>query len=708
MKQGYIQFIFRNNSFSILDTTEMNPNYMNFFDPSNGGMPMGSGFNNQSTFSNMNSNPSSFLDMINGPPMMPPTGQQSMPRFNPYSSMYGPSAGPYGMENSAARLQQFARQLAPRPNPYGMAGHGIPDQMALYNMQQQMRMRLKQQMSDFNTRQRFSQHLSSWPRMPPGMPQLQQQTAPRNSIGMMHNAVIPDDPLQMNNMPPMQSPQPQAPFRKMPVLDEAPPSLRGQPPLVQQQRQQKQSTYNSQQFVNRMFGSPPANTVDSSPYSATPQQPVNLNSDSLNLPNMNFPSPQQTQQHFMSNFTNEINNLPQSPNLSNIPQSPKLTHFGPSPASSVSSFEQLPPNTTAQNSITATAAVTYPGQATNPTVATAAMNYTPSQSFQMSPPVDKQKPTNSFVAQGQKFQTFFLQMENIQQQINRLKLMPPSEQTTSQIQLLSQQYQSIFRQYEEVKQQSENLVNKPGDTLQLSTSQSNDPQQQQQHVLLEDPLMESGLNIPELDGLDNKDNFLNDENKNDSLFSAAFLGGSDLFPASSLFGSDSLGVDIKLEDEKKTDFPLTDSQQKPFQEQILEQGVQNSVKSEPGSMQSQPGLSISSQQQHNQAQYYQSLQPLRPVMKPNEPFLPFPFHHPQFAPQQNQMIPQHMLSVSDFLPKSALTTTITMTSSSMNPYTCFSNMPPSLHNFQHPRGGKGKGKSGKGSGKVGGKGKGGR
>lgn len=686
----------------------MNPNYMNFFDPSNGGMPMGSGFNNQSTFSNMNSNPSSFLDMINGPPMMPPTGQQSMPRFNPYSSMYGPSAGPYGMENSAARLQQFARQLAPRPNPYGMAGHGIPDQMALYNMQQQMRMRLKQQMSDFNTRQRFSQHLSSWPRMPPGMPQLQQQTAPRNSIGMMHNAVIPDDPLQMNNMPPMQSPQPQAPFRKMPVLDEAPPSLRGQPPLVQQQRQQKQSTYNSQQFVNRMFGSPPANTVDSSPYSATPQQPVNLNSDSLNLPNMNFPSPQQTQQHFMSNFTNEINNLPQSPNLSNIPQSPKLTHFGPSPASSVSSFEQLPPNTTAQNSITATAAVTYPGQATNPTVATAAMNYTPSQSFQMSPPVDKQKPTNSFVAHGQKFQTFFLQMENIQQQINRLKLMPPSEQITSQIQLLSQQYQSIFRQYEEVKQQSENLVNKPGDTLQLSTSQSNDPQQQQQHVLLEDPLMESGLNIPELDGLDNKDNFLNDENKNDSLFSAAFLGGSDLFPASSLFGSDSLGVDIKLEDEKKTDFPLTDSQQKPFQEQILEQGVQNSVKSEPGSMQSQPGLSISSQQQHNQAQYYQSLQPLRPVMKPNEPFLPFPFHHPQFAPQQNQMIPQHMLSVSDFLPKSALTTTITMTSSSMNPYTCFSNMPPSLHNFQHPRGGKGKGKSGKGSGKVGGKGKGGR
>ena len=421
---------------------------MNFFttDPS-GSMPMGNNFNNPSNFRGMAMPPGgSFMDMINGPPMMSPINQQSMPRFNPsmYSSMYSPS--PFGMESSASRLQQFARQqVTPRPNSYPLSGQSMQEQMAMYNnMQQMTRIRMKQAaMPGFNS-QRYGSPMSPWARMPPSMPHLQQQQAPqRNPMDMIQG--MNSDPVRISNLQPLSTPQPPPgpPYRKMPVLEEAPPSLRGQT--------QQTANLNSQQFIDRMFSNPPSNSVASPSYSHQQSNPsLNLNSsDALNLPNMNFPSPQrapsqpgQFSSNFLNSFNNDLNNIPSS-----VPQSPKLTHFGPSPASSVTSFEQLTPSSNAQKTGTpVTQTPPYGAQTSNQVIAgsPASMNYLP-----MSPPTTTKPkshpPTNNSSLQGQpKFHSFFLQMQHIQQQLNQLRQTPQTPQTVNQIQLLNQEYQIIF------------------------------------------------------------------------------------------------------------------------------------------------------------------------------------------------------------------------------------------------------------------------
>ena len=242
----------------------------------------------------------------------------------------------------------------------------------------------------------------------------------------------------------------------------------------------------------------------------------------------------------------------------------------------------------------------------------------------------------------------------------------------------------------------------------------------QTQELLEDTLMDDGLRIPELDDFGSKDNFLTGDSKTDSIFPAAFLGGSDLFPGSSLFGGDSLGDDIKLEDEKKPDAASlsslisTDKKQEQKTPSLHNNNIFN-TDMKPSidenntflqAMQSQQTLP-GSLQLHGE-QTYQNLQPVMQP-KPSEQFLPFPFHHPQFAPQQISNMSQHMISISELLNNTTATTTISISSSAMSLSYSNNMLPTGMREPPKQKGGKGRGKTGKGGGGKGsGKGKAGR
>ena len=224
----------------------------------NSGMGGDFGGNNQANFlgGNMSLSGGSFMDMINSapPPMMNTPAQQpqqqpqpqQMPRYNhpnAYNNMYGQSnfGGGGGMENSAMRLQQFAnRQMTPR-HGYDIGNQMNQEQMNQYYMQ----MRKMRMMQEYGSQARFNnpnmqQH--GWPRnmMSNMPPHLQQMSSAQNR--MMQNPNFPSDmnnpQTRMQNLSSQQYQQAGA-FRKMPVLDEAPPSLRGPSPFSPQQAQQQ-------------------------------------------------------------------------------------------------------------------------------------------------------------------------------------------------------------------------------------------------------------------------------------------------------------------------------------------------------------------------------------------------------------------------------------------------------------------------------------
>lgn len=766
----------------------MNPNYMNFFDPAGtGGVPqMGSNFN-QSSFSNpaaMTPGNNSFLNMISGPPsvMGLTPGQPPSARLNPYPGMYGQS-GFSGIETSAARLQQFAR-LAPRgANLYGIGPQGMQDPMMAFDMQQMARMRLKQ-FPDYPVQARYGA-MNQWPRMPGVMPQLQQQQHQqnliRNQMTMMGEQAINAEQMRMPNMQPNAQPT-GTPFRKMPVLEEAPPALRGQSPFVQQQ-QQPQPGHSPQQGIqqqqqqqqpltqNSEFNSNFMQNLLQGSNQSDDNSVLNLSlnlpsAEGLNLPKMNFPSPQrQTTQasfsNFLSNFNNDISNISTS-----VPQSPKLTHFGPSPASSVASFDQQTATTTSSNTqstSSSAASVTEisssPASVTNSSVSLtidSASNLL-STSSDLKPKQEmKQSPSQS------KYQPYLNQMPQIQQEMNKFKELPDMPQHTNQLQMLNQQYQQDSKQNENVNKKEESLNMPKQNNLQIPISQnsiSNEISKDLgQKPILEDSLLNDGLNIPDLDGFDSKDSFLSDS-KTDNLFSAAVLGSSsDIFPGASIFGGDRLG-DITLDALKKEKaakelteaqkdllFPNLVKQKQQNTENELKSQTSSNMKIEASKTETSDIKSITSATTST-TQTFQTLQPLRAftqnnlqskqTLPPQQP-LPLqlpnqqqpPQQHPQ--PQQNQFLTfPFMAQFNPQLPPAAMPfqqmagmgfpDNANISGSMPNPITSIQNQMLNFGNMYQlsqqqqqqnqvnegkGRGGKGRGKGGKGTGRGGKSGKG--
>ena len=766
----------------------MNPNYMNFFDPAGtGGVPqMGSNFN-QSSFSNpaaMTPGNNSFLNMINGPPsvMGLTPGQSPSARLNPYPGMYGQS-GFSGIENSAARLQQFAR-LAPRgANLYGIGPQGMQDPMMAFDMQQMARMRLKQ-FPDYPVQPRYGA-LNQWPRMPGVMPQLQQQQHQqnliRNQMTMMSEQAINAEQMRMPNMQPNTQP-PGTPFRKMPVLEEAPPALRGQSPFVQQQ-QQSQPGHSPQQGIQQQQQQQQPLTQNSEFNSNFMQNLLQGNNQSddnsilnlslnlpsaegLNLPKMNFPSPQrQTTQtsfsNFLSNFNNDLSSISTS-----VPQSPKLTHFGPSPASSVASFDQQTATTTSNNTQSTNSSApsvteisSSPTSVTNNSVSLtidSASNLLSTNSELKSKQEMKQSPNQS------KYQPNFNQMPQIQQEINKLNELPNTSEHANQLQMLNQQYQQVSRQSESVKKKEESPNLPKQNSQQIPISQNSVANEISkdlgQKPILEDSLLNDGLNISDLDGFDSKDSFLSDS-KTDNLFSAAVLGSSsDVFPGASIFGGDRLG-DITLDalKKEKTGKELTEAQKDLLFPNLVKQKQQNTenelkpqtssdMKLEAGKPETSDIKSVASIPISTITQTFQTLQPLRaftqnsiqsnqtlPLQQPLPLQLPTqqqpPQQHPQ--PQQNQFLtfpfmaqfnPQLHPAAMPFqqmagigFPDNAngpgsMPNPITSIQSQMlnfgNMYQLPQQQQQNQANEGKGRGGKGRGKGGKGAGRGGKSGKG--
>ena len=763
----------------------MNPNYMNFFDPAGtGGVPqMGSNFN-QSSFSNpaaMTPGNNSFLNMINGAPsvMGLTPGQPPSARLNPYPGMYGQS-GFSGIETSAARLQQFAR-LAPRgANLYGIGPQGMQDHMMAFDMQQMARVRLKQ-FPDYPVQPRYGA-MNQWPRMPGVMPQLQQQQHQQNLIRtqltMMGEQAINAEQMRMSNMQPNTQP-PGTPFRKMPVLEEAPPALRGQSPFVQQQ-QQPQSGHSPQQGIQQQQQQPlTQNSEFNSNFMQNLLQGNNQSDDNsilnlslnlpsaegLNLPKMNFPSPQrQTTQtsfpNFLSNFNNDLASISTS-----VPQSPKLTHFGPSPASSVASFDQQTATTTSNNTqSTSSSAASVTELSSSPTsVTNSSVSLTIdsassllSTNSELKPKQEmKQSPIQS------KYQPHLNQMPQIPQEINKLKELPNMPQHANQLQTLNQQYQQGSRQNESVNKKEESVNIPKQNNVQIPNSQNSITNEISkdlgQKPLLEDSLLNDGLNIPELDGFDSKDSFLSDS-KTDNLFSAAVLGSSsDVFPGASIFGGDRLG-DITLDalKKEKAGKELTEAQKDLFFPNLVKQKQQNTENELKSQTSSNMKIEASKPETSDiksitlaptsTTQTFQTLQPLRAftqnniqskqTLPPQQPLplqLPTQQQPPQQHPQQqqNQFLtfpfmaqfnPQLHPAAMPFQPMAgmAFPDNATVSGSMPNPITSIQNQMLNFGNmYQLPqqqqqnqvnegkgRGGKGRGKGGKGAGRGGKSGKG--
>ncbi|XP_047133155.1 chromodomain-helicase-DNA-binding protein 8 isoform X1 [Hydra vulgaris] len=658
----------------------MNPNnYMSFYNPNGGSQDIGSNYQNSTDFGLPSGG--SFLDMINSPSPHLIPNPQNPNRFNPYSNQQYPYSQ-YAMENSAARLQQFARQMVPRPsNMYVMPGQNSMSDPIAFNMEHMAQMRMKQM--DFNSHPRYRTQLQSWPRMPHSMPILQQQESHQTSMDVMqqHNSSITPDSLQLSNMQSHRNN-----FRKMPVLEEAPITHRG---LSSQ----------SFNFIGQNFSdSSPGSTLSPS-YSQNKPTATNISSvESLNLPNIDFNSSQQqlhqsTQQQlqqqgglssFMEKFSAEHNISP------NIPLSPKLTHFGPS---SVTTFDQVQ-TTNANQKLTSSIVQTppYGPHTPNPTITgspAAPIKYAPVQNFPMSPSFSL---TSNQQNNQMNFRNYFLGMQQLQQQINQLKQGPQTQQVLMQIQMYSQQYQNIFRQYEIAKQQSENSYNQQqvspimqtSNQKTLKNSQHEVSHQQQQSLTQSSDIpsqsfleeISDGLDLPDLGEYDNKDSFLSENSKTESMFPSGFIETSEIFGGGPMY-AETPKIENKENAEhinsiaRPSNFNM-DGNEKPKENHPIEPQIWQSPRPQ-------------------SSQMFQMFQPLRPNVNVREGFLPFPFQ--QYGMQQQLPFMQNM-SISELMSKSAMPTNFSMPNSvrNMNNYNNFGSAPlqPSFPDASKPKGGKGK------------------
>ena len=672
----------------------MNPNnFMNFFNPPGGPQEIGNNYQSQADFCLPSGG--SFLDMINSPSPQLVSNQQNANRFNPYSNPQYPYPQ-YVMENSAARLQQFARQIPRSSNLYGIPGQNSMSDPMAYTMEHMSQMRMKQM--DFSSHPRYRSQVQPWPRMPHSMPILQQQQQETHQASMdvmqQRNSSMTSDALQLSNMQSLRNN-----YRKMPVLDEAPISHRG---LSSQ-------PYNS--YIGQNFSDNSPGSALSPSYSQNQPTQPNINAvESLNLPNIDFnPSQQQLHQSsgqqqiqqqsglpsFMEKFSTEHNISP------NVPLSPKLTHFGPS---SVTSFDQV--QTTVANQKLASSVVQTPpyGPRTpNPAIAgspAAPIKYAPVQNFPISPSVSL---TTTQQNSQMNIRNYFLNMQHLQHQINQLKQGPQTPQVLMQIQIYSQQYQHIFRQYEIAKQHSDNSFNQQLSPIMQTSNQKatknnqqeiSQPQQQQQQQSINQSSdissqsfleeIGDGLDIPDLGEYDNKDSFLNENTKSESMFPSGFLGSSDLFGGGSLFSDTLTSKDENGPSSKENCSDHVNNIARPQNFNMNNSEKQKEIHT----------LDSQIWQAPRPPQVFQMFQPLRPNISVREGFLPFPFQQYGMQQQQHPFMP-HNMSISELMSKSAMPANFSMPNPArnMNNYTNFASMQPIPQTFpdiSKPKGGKGK------------------